>query len=306
MACPAIWQPNQGWVAEANAPSGLVATLRSASTDLDGPAGASNRGDLLSERWLRSRNSGPRSLAGVGYRTGPHTFEWGPTHRVELLSMDLTGASAAAQCSFRVVDSSPPVVTPPPPRTIGCSRTGGASPGTSAPLTAFLAGATAVDAVDPTLVQLPQQVGGVDVTSTTLFPADGVARPVSFRFRDDGGLVGTATSNLTVVDEPPNVTVTLSPKKIPADLAWHAITATVTVVDACGGPITLKLYKINSNAPTHDATDIAGAAIGTDDRSFSLFGRLAGLGQPRIYRVTYKGTDAAGNSRLADAEVKVF
>jgi len=302
--CPAVYQPNVGWSAEANGPAGLVARLRSAATDVDGPPGASSRSDLLSERWLRSRNGGPRVLAGLGYRTGPQTFEWGPTHLVELLSMDVAGAAGAAGCLFRVVDTRPPVVTPPPSKTVACSLAGGASANTSPELRAFLEGGTAVDAADPSLTRLAPQVGGADVAGTTLFPGDGLPRPVRFRYRDDWGNVGTADANLIVANGPPTLAVTLSPTALAADGLWHPIVATIVAQD-CDGPVVLKLYKIASNLPAHDATDIMGAAFGTDDRAFSLYGRRGPL-EPREYRVTYKGTDAAGHTTLASAVVTVF
>ena len=304
--CPAVLQPNLGWVAEANSPSGLVARLRSSSTDPDRPPGGPSGADLLSDRWLLSRSGGPRELIGVGYRTDPVTFEWGPTHRLELLTMDLSGATSATQCSFRVVDTRPPVVTPPPSTTVGCSQAGGATPNTSTAVRTFVDGGSAVDLVDPSPTRLTPRLGTTNITGTTFFPADGVARPVTFRFQDDGGLIGTANASLTVVDEPPNVAVTVTPSAFFADHQWHPIQATVTASDACGGTVLLKLYKIASNSPSHDDTDISGASIGTYDLNFSLYGRLGLNGKPRIYRVTYKGTDSAGNTRLATAEVKAF
>ena len=306
IACPAVFQPNLGWVAEANAPAGLVARLRSSSGDPDGPPGGPSGADLLSDRWLLSRSGGPRELIGTGYRTDPVTFEWGPTHRLELLTMDLSGATSAAQCSFRVVDTRPPVVTPPPPTTVGCSQAGGATPNTSTAVRTFVDGGSAVDLADPSPTRLTPRLGSTNITGTTFFPADGVARQVTFRFQDDWGLIGTANSSLTVIDEPPVVAVTVTPSQFPADLQWHAVQATVTATDACGGTVLLKLYKIASNSPTFDDTDISGASIGTYDLSFSLYGRLAPKGKPRIYTITYKGTDSAGNTRLATAQVTAF
>ena len=220
--------------------------------------------------------------------------------------MDLSGATSAAQCSFRVVDTRPPVVTPPPSTTVGCSQAGGATPNTSTAVRTFVDGGSAVDLVDPSPARLTPRLGSTNITGTTFFPADGVARPVTFRFQDDGGLIGTANASLTVVDEPPNVAVTVTPAVFFADHQWHPIQATVTASDACGGTVILKLYKIASNTPSYDDTDISGASIGTYDLNFSLYGRLGLNGKPRIYRVTYKGTDSAGNTRLATAEVKAF
>lgn len=302
LGCPAVSLPNLGLVAEANHPSGYVARLRSSTADPDGPPGASTGADLLSLRWMRSRDGGPRALFGLGYRSPQTTFEWGPTHRVELLSMDQSGAAAAAQCSFRVVDSLAPVVTPPPARTVACSQSGGASAATSPGVAAFLAGATALDAADPALTALASQVSGIDVTPTTLFPA-GATRQVRFRFRDDAGNVGSAVSNLTVADGAPTLTVTVSPSQFAADHQWHWVSASLVATDC--GPVTFKLHKIVSNAPEHDDTDIYSASTGTDDRLFALYGRPAPFNKPRVYAVWYRATDAAGNSTLKSATVTV-
>ncbi|MET0555292.1 MAG: hypothetical protein ABW221_19780 [Vicinamibacteria bacterium] len=302
LGCPAVYQPNVGWFAEANAPSGHVAALHSSTGDPDRMTGGSNNPDVLDESWFRSRDGGPRALVGRGYRTAPQTFEWGPLHRVELLSTDLAGARSAAACEFRVRDTLPPVVTPPPPRTVSCSVAGGATRNTSAGVKAFLEGATAADAADPALTQLPSQVAGIDVTGTTLFPLG--TRVVTFRFLDDSGRLGTAQSSLTVVNQAPSVAVAASPAFLPPNFAMHTIHAAVTASDDCG-PVTLLLQSIVSNAPAYDAADISGAAYGTDDRTFSVRARLPPGLLARVYRVTYRGTDAYGLTRLAFADVKV-
>lgn len=302
LGCPAVYQPNQGFVAEANHPTGLRATLRASSGDPDGPPGAGSGADLLSQRWLRARDTGPRALIGTGYRTEPLTFEWGPTHFVDLVQMDRAGAVDAVQCAFRVVDSRPPLVTPPAPKTVACSQAGGASSSTSAAVAAFLAGASALDVVDSSLTALPPRLGSADVTPATLFPGDGAARNVTFRFRDDWGNVGSAVSSLTVTDGPPTLAVTLTPDEFAADGMWHWVNASISA-QGCAAPVTLKLHKIVSNAPQLDADDIYGASLGTDDRVFALRGRLAPTGK-RTYTVTYRATDAAGRTTTVSASVK--
>ena len=302
LGCPAFYQPNVGWIAQANAPSGHVATLRSSTSDPDRMTGGSNNPDVLDESWFRSRDGGPRALVDRGYRTTPQTFEWGPLHRVELLSTDLAGARSAARCEFRVVDTLPPVVTAPPPRTVSCSVAGGATKNTSVGVKAFLEGATATDAADPALTQLPPQVSGIDVTGVTLFPVG--TRNVTFRFRDDWGHLGTASSQLTVVNQPPSVAVSVSPSNLPDDDRWHTAHATVTASDDCG-PVVLVLQSIVSTMPGTDAADISGAAYGTDDRTFSIFARGLWVGQTRRFRVTYRGTDAYGLTRLVYDDIIV-
>jgi hypothetical protein len=168
--CPAFsyWNGQQFEpVAEANGPSGLVASLLSYSADPDGTWGAA---DVLNDLWFDTRGGGTRTRIASGRTVGPFTFDWGLPHSVELLALDHVGAADAVECRFRVIDTRPPVVHAPPPLVIGCSTLGGATRATSAPLAAFLAGATAVDVVDTTPTALAPQIGGVDVTATTLFP----------------------------------------------------------------------------------------------------------------------------------------
>jgi hypothetical protein len=237
---------------------------------------------------------------------GPVLFEWGPTHRVELLSLDHRGASDAAECPFRVIDTRPPAVTPPPPITLGCTQPGGTSSATSPQLRAFLSGASARDLADPAPVALPPTVGGAAVAPATLFPADGLGRTVRFRFRDRFSNVGSADSRVTVVDVvPPSLTVTLSPPSLAANNKYWWIAATLAGSDDCGGTLRYKLVKITSNAPAFDAGDILDASYGADDRGFFLFSRLAVPGVPRVYTVVYHAIDAAGNVKTAAAQLVV-
>jgi hypothetical protein len=53
------------------------------------------------------------------------------------------------------------------------------------------------------------------------------------------------------------------------------------------------------------AGDIAGAATGSDDRSFSVRAERAGNGPGRTYTVVYEATDASGNTAQATATVVV-
>jgi hypothetical protein len=288
-------------VAEANGPSGLVASLLSYSSDPDGTWAAA---DVLNDLWFDTRGAGPRTRIASGRTVGPLTFDWGAPHAVELLALDHVGAADAVECRFRVIDTRPPVVHAPAPLVIGCSTPGGATRATSPALSAFLGGATANDVVDTTPTPLAPQVGGVDVTATTLFPAN-ASRTVRFRFVDDAGLLGTADGSVTVQDVlPPSLTVAVSPPVLPKSNAFFTVNATPTGTDACGG-LTYRLLSITSNAPSFDASDVASASIGTDDRSFLLRGRPAGPTLARFYKVVYEVRDAAANRTTASAIVTV-
>lgn len=306
--CPAWWRwvpATQSWeqVAEANHPGGLRATLRSATSD---PDGLWARGDVGGERWFDTRDGGTRKPLGDGPVVGPLVFEWGPEHRLELFAHDQQGAAGAAACTFRVVDTIAPVVTPPAPLTVGCSVAGGATRASSPALEAFLAGATAHDDADASPAAAAALAGGSPVTDTTLFPADGWPRAVTFRFLDDAGNQGEASADVIVLDTAaPTLSVSPSPAALPPDGKWWAVTATLDAFDDCGAPLTFSLVSIQSNAPAFDPTDILDAAYGSDDRDFLLFSRPAPGGGPRFYKITYEVRDAAGNARSAVAQVTV-
>ncbi len=303
--CPAFsyWNGQQFEdVAEANGPSGLTASLLSYSSDPDGTWGAA---DVFNDLWFDSRGSGPRTRIGSGRAVGPLTFDWGQPHAVELLALDHVGAAGVTACRFRVIDTRPPAVQAPPPLVIGCSTPGGATRATSPVLAAFLGAAIASDVVDTTPTPLAPQVGGVDVTPTTLFPAN-ASRTVRFRFSDDAGRIGTADGSVTVQDVlPPSLTVTVNPPVLPKSNSFFPVNATPAGTDACGGTLTYRLVSITSNAPAFDASDIASASLGTDDRSFLLRGRPASPTVPRFYKVLYDVKDAAGNRTSASAIVTV-
>lgn len=304
--CPAFWRWNgQLWesVAEANDPNGLKGTLHSSSHDPDGDWA---HGDVTLETWHVVKDGGPRARITRGTTVGPLTFPWGPVYQLELLASDHAGASAAAACTFRVIDTRPPSVVAPAPLTTSCTTAGGATRATSPALAAFLSAATASDRADAAPVALAPQLAGVDIGATTLFPADNLTRTVSFRFRDRAGNVGQASAGVKVSDGVrPNVAVALSPPALPPTLRFYPISATLTANDDCGGAVSLRLVRISSNAPTLDASDIVDANLGTDDRLFYLFARRASATVARVYTVLYEGRDLAGNLRQAAAQVVV-
>ncbi len=108
-----------------------------------------------------------------------------------------TSLSPFAIFEPEIVDTTPPVVTPPTGITVPATEADGARGNASATLAAFLAGASAVDNADPAPVRLAPQVGGVDVDNNTLLPLGATA--VIFRFMDSSGNTGTGMANVTVV-----------------------------------------------------------------------------------------------------------
>ena len=127
-----------------------------------------------------------------------------------------------------------------------------------------------------------------------------------------GGITSAAGLVTILADTPPTLSLSLSPDMINANNhKMVPINATITVHDACDVDPRVTLLSITSSDPdngTGDAdtpNDIQDADVGTDDRLFSVRAERAGTGAGRVYTVTYKATDASGNSTVASAEVAV-
>jgi hypothetical protein len=180
-------------VVEANDPAGLKMSLRSLSYD---PDGAWSRADLELDKWFYARDAGPFNFIAEGREHGPMNFNFGPHHRLVLETTDRRGAAATANCSFRVVDTTPPVVRPPASISVAATFRGGARVRNSPAIRNFLAGATCSDVVDTSPARLPPLFAGAEVTNATVFPVG--VRAVTFRCRDRFGNTGTAQANVKV------------------------------------------------------------------------------------------------------------
>lgn len=111
---------------------------------------------------------------------------------------------------------------------------------------------------------------------------------------------------------PPTLQVSVSPSVL-----WSAnhelvlITATISAQDNLDPNPTVELVSITSNEPINGRgdgntdSDIQDAAFGTDDRQFLLRAERSGNLNDRIYTITYRARDAAGNTTTATATVTV-
>jgi hypothetical protein len=306
--CPATWfagNPSE-WRIEANHVQGLYAPVRSFSSDPD--TALTPRADLAQEVWTERQGSGDEVFLGSGPDLGDRLFTYGPTHQLRLLAADQLGGLSMDECTFRVVDTTPPVVKPPAPMAVRCSQAWGATPATSAALSAFLAGAVAVDVGDAAPLALSPLVGGATVSPSTMFWLDAWVGPVpvEFRFRDASGNEAAASSSVSIYDDtPPQRAVSLSPSVVAANpSALVAVSVTLSVSDDCSS-FSVWLDSIVSNAPAYDAGDVVDAAVGNDDRTFLLRARPAGPGAKRVYTVTYRARDLYGNAAVATATFTV-
>jgi Tol biopolymer transport system component len=111
---------------------------------------------------------------------------------------------------------------------------------------------------------------------------------------------------------PPVVTCTVKPTILqPADHKMKTVKATVTVTDEGSGPAGFVLMSVVSTEPdaglgTNDRPDdIQGFAVGTADTSGKLRAERAHDGPGRVYTLTYRGMDNAGNVAECAATVTV-
>ena len=129
---------------------------------------------------------------------------------------------------------------------------------------------------------------------------------------DKAGATDTDEVTVTVVDtKPPVVTLRMSPERLwPPNHKMKTVEAIFDIQDCDPAP-TVQLVSVTSNEPENGlgdgdtAPDIAGASLGTDDRSVQVRAERAGGGSGRVYTFVYRVTDASGNETDATATVTV-
>lgn len=207
--------------------------------------------------------------------------------------------------SITVVDTTPPVITCPVDVVIECNDhcAGGGVPKDDAQLTAFFAGASAVDVCDPTPV--------LTNDAPDCFPLGPTL--VTFTATDDDHNASSCGATVTVVDTtPPTITVELNRDALwPPNHKMVPIAATVTVTDVCDPHPTFVLTSITSNEPDNGTgdgnfpNDIQGADLNTADTDFLLRAERMGGGTGRIYTIIFTASDESGNTTPDTVYVRV-
>ncbi|MEZ5332538.1 MAG: hypothetical protein R2991_10905 [Thermoanaerobaculia bacterium] len=304
--CPLLTGINPP-TAEANDPEGLRVTLLSASSD---PDGTLYRSDLAIEQWFHWRGPDPgtpgttSTFLGRGRRIGPVLFEFGPRHTVVLSTRDFHGAEDRTQCAFQVGDSTPPTVTAPPPLRIPCADFRGVTPAAHSGLADWLTQGTAEDRIDPAPAGLPPQVGGADVTPSTVFPLG--TTTVTFRAYDRFHNVGQATSTVTVTARLlADLTFSLEPPVLPGSGRWIRVLPRFSFRDICGAPIRLRLISLKTNGPEDIQDLIRPLPEQQGEPAFEMLAKPLADGRARLYAVSYELTDPQGETRVVSAEVRV-
>jgi hypothetical protein len=142
-------------------------------------------------------------------------------------------------------------------------------------------------------------------TSFKLPPQQALYEPNAYRSSDhDPVIVG-----LAVCDEiAPTVEVSVTPEVLwPPNHRYRHVTATVVAEDDFDEDPTVTLVSVTSNEPDdgiddgHTINDI----VVLDDFHFLLRAERSGLGEGRVYTITYSVTDDCGNETIGTATVTV-
>jgi hypothetical protein len=127
------------------------------------------------------------------------------------------------------------------------------------------------------------------------------------------GESATDTVLVTIGDDtPPTARARAFPRLLwPPNHDLHEISVRVWTGDRCSEAETVELLSAESNEPDNGLgdgdteNDIQDAEIGTDDRFLLLRSERAGLGSGRVYTLTYRVVDSAGNVTYPVARVRV-
>jgi len=136
---------------------------------------------------------------------------------------------------------------------------------------------------------------------------------ITLTVRDGRGGVDTDSVSITVADsKPPSLEVSVSPSTLtPVNGELVKITASVRARDRCdAGDVLVALHSIVISDPAGTATDawtdIQGAELGIGDTEFLLRATHGSGGPGRVYSMTYRATDKAGNISDVNAKVTVL
>jgi hypothetical protein len=135
---------------------------------------------------------------------------------------------------------------------------------------------------------------------------------VTLTVTDAAGATSTDDVTITVIDTvPPVVSLHMDPDHLwPPNHKMKTVHAILDIED-CDPLTTVELVSVTSNEPDNGlgdgdtAHDIAGADLGTDDRSVQVRAERSGTGSGRVYTFVYRVTDSSGNATEASATVAV-
>jgi hypothetical protein len=149
-------------------------------------------------------------------------------------------------------------------------------------------------------------VAGTSVPSPLAFTTEGGGQTRIVAVTDVAGNSASFMSPAVNLDRTaPVVTCSASPDVLwPVTNRLRAVTFAVDVEDALSGAGPFTLTAATANEPLGPG-DISSLTIGTADTSGDLRASRLGYGDGRVYSVTYRGLDVAGNATLCLVTVTV-
>jgi hypothetical protein len=123
---------------------------------------------------------------------------------------------------------------------------------------------------------------------------------------------GVCQASIEVVPDltAPTLTVTVTPTRLwPPNHKHVTVVATTAASPDAGGAAVVTLISVVSSEPDDAPGNADGSTVGdvvvVDDHTFKLRAERSELGPGRTYTITYLATDAAGNTTLGTAVVRV-
>jgi hypothetical protein len=215
----------------------------------------------------------------------------------ETVTLDVSDSLLSSECEAMVsiVDTTDPDITAPADVTAECAAPGG----------------TPVDLGDPVVSDICDSNPVVGNDAPALFPL-GVTN-VTWTSTDASNNMDQDVQVVTIEDTiPPEISLSVSPEVLwPPNHELKTIEAEIVVMDVCDPDPMVRLVSIVSDEPDDDIADgattddIQGADFGTDDREFMLRAERQGIGDGRVYTITYEVEDISGNTAQAQATVTV-
>ena len=219
------------------------------------------------------------------------------THVLTLNATDDSGNTGTDTVTVEVVDTTPPEVDAGEDKTV------------EAGYETTIHG-TATDLVDTELDYVWSEgatVLGTEADLTFTFSLG--THVLTLSATDDSGNTGTDNVTIEAVDTtPPEINVSVSPDILwPPNHKYVDVETTVTVYDAVDSSPTLMLVSVTSNEADNGNGDgnTTNDIVIINDTTFKLRAERSGTGQGRIYTITYRATDASGNSAEATITITV-
>ena len=219
------------------------------------------------------------------------------THMLTLNATDNSGNTGSDTVMVEVVDTKPPEVDAGEDATVEAGY-------------ATMIHGSATDLVDTDLDYEWKEGNAVLGTTANLNYTFTLGNHVlTLSATDDYGNTGTDNVTITAVDTTaPEINVTVAPDIMwPPNHKYVDVETTVTVYDAVDSSPTLILVSVTSNEPDNgkgDGNTTSDITI-LSDTMFKIRAERSGNGDGRVYTITYRATDASGNSAEASVIITV-